>query len=84
MEQSSSDHSSPALHESLQEASIPSVSSAAIPAEPSVQLETIHEVEELEVWVHIETFQLSHDSISQYNSNNSDAAATTTTITIHW
>jgi len=63
MEQSSSDHSSPSLHESFPETSIPSISSAVAAAEPSIRLETIEEVEELEVWVHIERFPFSNESI---------------------
>jgi len=48
VEQSSSDQLSPILHDSQQEVSTPSVSSAPITGEPLTRLETIHEDEELE------------------------------------
>jgi len=55
-DQSSVDISSPSLHEP----SIASVSSVAVPGEAPKQLETIHEDEDIEAWVHhLRTFQLS-------------------------
>lgn len=60
MEQSSSDHSSPSPHVSQHDVSIP--------GEPSVRLATIHEAEELEAWVHTETFEFTHHQSTTYSS----------------
>lgn len=60
MEQSSSDHSSPSPHVSQHDVSIP--------GEPSVRLATIHEAEELEAWVHTETFEFTHHQSMTYSS----------------